>query len=124
MAHLVLEVVYSQRVSLVKNNSKDTSVLPFDPANRAELLIRLGRFEDAGRGLEFPGNSSNDELRWRLAAVGALALRAPGQSGPTNEMSGRAHEALTRLRLNWLSSVAAYEKRPDVAGLTARLVAN
>jgi serine/threonine protein kinase/Flp pilus assembly protein TadD len=90
----------------------------------AALLERgnaTGALAEAERGLQLVGEMSNDELRWRLAALGALALRAVGDSGRERDMLGRAGQALARLRSNWPTGIEAYEKRPDLAELKARL---
>jgi hypothetical protein len=76
---------------------------------------------EAERGLQLLGNLSNDELRWRLAALATLALRSLGDTQRAREMSGRAAQALERLRSNWPTGREAYEKRPDLAELRARL---
>ena len=92
---------------------------------RAAMLLQLGNatgaLAEAERGLQLVGEMSNDELRWRLAALGTLALRAMGDSGRERDMLGRAGQALARLRSNWPTGIEAYEKRPDLAELKARL---
>ena len=76
---------------------------------------------EAERGLQLLGDLSNDELRWRLAALATLALRTLGQPDRAREMSGRAAQAFGRLRSSWPAGNEAYEKRPDLAELKARL---
>jgi tetratricopeptide (TPR) repeat protein/predicted Ser/Thr protein kinase len=76
---------------------------------------------EAERGLAFLGEMSNDELRWRLAAVGTLALRAMGEAGRAREMRGRVEEAFARLRSGWPHGLDTYERRPDLAELRARI---
>jgi serine/threonine protein kinase len=92
---------------------------------RAAVLLERGNatgaLAEADRGLQLVGQMSNDELRWRLAALGALALRAMGDSGRERDMLSRAEQALARLRSNWPTGIEAYEKRPDLAELKARL---
>ena len=92
---------------------------------RAVAALELGRASDAlaeaERGLELLGDMSNDELRWRLASLGTLALRALGDPGKARGMFAVAEHALQRLRSDWPNGVEAYEKRPDLAELKARL---
>jgi tetratricopeptide (TPR) repeat protein len=72
-------------------------------------------------GLQLLGDMGNDELRWRLAAVCVLALRNLGQPDQVRDMASRAEQALARLRSGWGAGFEAYEKRPDLAELKARL---
>ena len=76
---------------------------------------------EAERGLELLGEMSNDELRWRLAAVGTLALRAEGKADRARELRSLADKALVRLRSDWPNGLDTYEKRPDLAELITRL---
>jgi tetratricopeptide (TPR) repeat protein len=76
---------------------------------------------EAERGLELLGEMSNDELRWRLAAVGTLALRAAGKADRARELRALADKALVRLRSDWPNGLDTYEKRPDLAELITRL---
>jgi tetratricopeptide (TPR) repeat protein len=76
---------------------------------------------EAERGLALLGEMPNDELRWRLAAVGSVALRTMGRADRAREMRARAEEALARLRSDWPAGLETYEKRPDLADLKARL---
>ena len=105
---------------------------PVDPALarerqywRAAASLELGRaseaLAEAERGLELLGDMSNDELRWRLAALGAIAARALAHADKARAMHATTDEALARLRSNWTSGVGIYEKRPDLAELKARL---
>jgi len=77
--------------------------------------------QEAERGLALLGNLSNDELRWRLSAVGTLALQALGEPEKARAMLAETERALQRLRAGWPSGVEAYEQRPDLAELKARL---
>ncbi len=43
---------YRERAEAIRRRQNDASALPYDLANRAELLIRLGRLDDASRVLE------------------------------------------------------------------------
>jgi hypothetical protein len=92
---------------------------------RAAAALERGRavaaLGEAERGLALLGEMSNDELRWRLAAIGTLALRAMGEGDRAREMRGRAESALARLRSDWPDGVGTYERRPDLAELKARL---
>jgi tetratricopeptide (TPR) repeat protein len=92
---------------------------------RAAAAIEQGRaaqaLAEAERGLALLGGMSNDELRWRLSALGSLALRAMGAAGRAREMRVSADEALKRMQADWRNGVEAYVKRPDVAELMARL---
>ena len=81
----------------------------------------VGALKEVDRGVELLGGLSNDELRWRLAAVGALASRALGQPEKARAMLAEAGRAQQRLRTDWPGGVDSYEKRPDVAELIARL---
>jgi len=76
---------------------------------------------EAERGLQLLGDLANDELRWRLAAMGTLALRNLGETDRARDMAGRAEAALARLRSSWSAGIEAYERRPDLAELKARL---
>jgi tetratricopeptide (TPR) repeat protein/predicted Ser/Thr protein kinase len=76
---------------------------------------------EAERGLQLLGEMPNDELRWRLAAVGALAMKSLGEPDRATEMAGRAVQALARLRASWSAGIESYERRPDLAELIARL---
>ena len=91
----------------------------------AAAALELGRSSDAlaeaERGLALLGDMSNDELRWRLAAMGTLALRARGEHEKARGMFFVTEQALQRLRSDWPNGVEAYEKRPDLAELKARL---
>jgi hypothetical protein len=92
---------------------------------RAAAALELGRsseaLAEAERGLALLGDMSNDELRWRLAALGTLALRARGEHEKARGMFSVTEQALQRLRSDWPNGVEAYETRPDLAELKARL---
>jgi tetratricopeptide (TPR) repeat protein len=105
---------------------------PVDPALarerqywRAAAALKLGRaseaLAEAARGQELLGGMSNDELRWRLAALGTLALRALGEPEKARGAFAAAGQALQRLRSSWPDGIDTYEKRPDLAELKARL---
>lgn len=72
---------------------------------------------DATKGLDFLGTRSNDELRWRLAAVAAVAARRRGDLPTAKEFGRTAGEAYERLRLSYQNDFATYEQRPDLVEL-------
>jgi tetratricopeptide (TPR) repeat protein len=76
---------------------------------------------EAERGLSLLGEISNDELRWRLASLGAVAARSLGQADKARAMQASAREALARLRSDWPGGVDIYLKRPDLAELRSWL---
>ena len=51
-----------------------------------------------GRRLKLLGDRSNDELRWRLAAVAALAGQHLANEAIVSELSATAVQALTRVK--------------------------
>ena len=59
----------------------------------------------------------NDELQWRLAAVGLIAAHALHESDQEATMRARATEALSRIRQHWGQYVGPYESRPDLTEL-------
>jgi hypothetical protein len=75
----------------------------------------------AASGLALLGNLTNDELRWRLAALAAAGARVPEEA---DRYRATATEALNRVRLMFSTAAAMYETRPDLvyvkqrAGLT------
>jgi serine/threonine protein kinase/Tfp pilus assembly protein PilF len=68
-------------------------------------------------GLKELSHMNNDELEWRLAAVGSLAARGLGLAGEQGKLRTRASEALARLRSRWGVRAHDYENRPDLAEL-------
>jgi tetratricopeptide (TPR) repeat protein len=92
---------------------------------RAAAALERGRSDNAlagaQRGLTRLGELPNDELRWRLAAVGAAAARSLGQADTDRAMRASAQEALARLRSDWPAGIDLYLQRPDLAGLASRL---
>ncbi len=76
--------------------------------------------DEASRGLTLLGDGRNDELRWRLAAVGAAAARQLGDAPATAQLRSLARDALERLRSEWKVAFGAYEKRPDLVDLRRR----
>jgi tetratricopeptide (TPR) repeat protein len=92
---------------------------------RAAAALERGRaavaLAEAERGLALIGTLPNDELRWRLAALGAAAARSLGQADTGRAMRASAQEALARLRSDWPAGVDLYLQRPDLAELASRL---
>ena len=92
---------------------------------RAAAALERGRaaaaLAEAERGLVLLGKLPNDELRWRLAALGAVSARSLGQADTGRAMRASAQEALARLRSDWPAGVDLYLQRPDLAELTSRL---
>ena len=72
------------------------------------------------QGLNLLKKTPNDELRWRLAAVGAIAARAIADDALFAEMSRTAREAIQRVRATWKTDVKSYEERPDLLHLRKR----
>ena len=65
------------------------------------------------------GTLSNDELRWRLAAVAAAAAkRAPDPRAA--EFTATARQALERLRGGWQADFDSYARRADLMDLRTR----
>ena len=75
---------------------------------------------DAGAALTLLGNRSNDELRWRLAAVAAVAARQTGNESIVAGLSATAHDALARLETKWQGDFVPYARRPDLMDLRKR----
>jgi len=72
---------------------------------------------EAQRGLAQLGAIPNDELRWRLASVAAVAARRQGDARTGEAMTGTARDAFERLRSAWKQDFGSYESRPDLADL-------
>ena len=68
-------------------------------------------------GLDQARRLGNDELGWRLAAVGVAASRLMRQADTQQRMHGVAAEALQRLHAAWGSAAATYDERPDLVEL-------
>jgi len=88
---------------------------------RTQLIGRLRYLH--GLGLAQLDAIPNDELRWRLASVAAVAARRQGDARTGEAMAGTAHDAFERLRSAWKEDFRSYESRPDLAdlrNLTAR----
>jgi hypothetical protein len=76
--------------------------------------------DEATQGLAQLGAMSNDELRWRLAAVGALAARRTGDATRAAELDATARRALAQLRGDWKTDFDSYARRFDIADLRSR----
>jgi tetratricopeptide (TPR) repeat protein/predicted Ser/Thr protein kinase len=71
-------------------------------------------------GLALLASLPNDELRWRLAAVGALAARQTGDAAAAADLIHSAREAFARLRSAWANDIVPYERRADIARFGSR----
>jgi tetratricopeptide (TPR) repeat protein len=74
----------------------------------------------AKEGLALLGATANDELRWRLAAVAAIAAQELGNASIVAPFLDTARVALAGIRAQWQADAARYEQRPDLAGLKRR----
>ena len=72
------------------------------------------------RGLTLLGDMPNDELRWRLAAVGAVAARMTGDEKAMADLTASAKAALDRVRSAWNADFQTYVQRADVTYLRKR----
>ncbi|HEX6160234.1 MAG TPA: hypothetical protein VF111_08725, partial [Thermoanaerobaculia bacterium] len=79
-----------------------------------------GALEHAARGLQLLGTLPNDELRWRLAIIAAIASRRLGGEPEGTRMAGVARTALDRIKQTWGADFAPYETRADLAELRKR----
>jgi tetratricopeptide (TPR) repeat protein len=75
---------------------------------------------EVNQGLTQLGERSNDELRWRLAAVGALAAKRLGDAKHAAELDALAGRAVGQLRSAWKGDFERYARRPDIADLRNR----
>lgn len=76
---------------------------------------------ETGQGLAVLGSLANDDLRWRLAGVGALAADQLGDEKKVAEWSASSKAALERIRSSWGGGFGAYADRRDLAGLRKKL---
>jgi hypothetical protein len=76
--------------------------------------------DEASQGLTQLGTLSNDELRWRLAAVGAIAARRSGDAKRAADLDTAARRALAQLRADWNADFDSYARRLDIADLRTR----
>jgi tetratricopeptide (TPR) repeat protein len=68
----------------------------------------------ASTGVDQAAKIANDELTWRLAAVGAAAARIADDGEQRRTFRTLAVAARTRLRASWGDHVRRYEQRPDL----------
>ena len=72
------------------------------------------------QGLALLGDLSNDELRWRLAAVGAVSARITGDEKAMTDLTAAAKAALGRVRSTWNADFQTYVQRADLIYLRKR----
>jgi len=90
----------------------------------AAALLRkdaAGALVEARQGLSSLGTTPNDELRWRLAAVGALAADRLGDSSMRKELAATSKRAWERIRSEWGADVGSYDKREDLLQLRSQV---
>ena len=73
--------------------------------------------EAASAGIEQASKIGNDELTWRIAAVGTIAARRLGNREQLRVLKETAVAARSRLHASWGSSIGRYEQRPDLIEL-------
>jgi len=73
--------------------------------------------DDAFSGLEQLADVRNDELEWRLAAVGSVAARQLGSTEQHRVLRARSSDALARLRFQWGQHAQQYNARKDLTDL-------
>jgi len=71
----------------------------------------------AATGIEQASKISNDELTWRLAAIGSVAASRAGDVQQARALKSQAVAARTRLRTAWGTNAGRYEQRPDLVEL-------
>ena len=64
--------------------------------------------------------TSSAEVEWRLAAIGAAAARGLKDAARSTALSQRAHQARSRLRLQWKDGLQGYESRADLVDIVRR----
>jgi tetratricopeptide (TPR) repeat protein len=69
------------------------------------------------KGLTGLGERRFDELRWRLAAVGAVAAVKVGDGAKGRELAAEARRSLNAVRTEWKSDFEKYGNRADVVYL-------
>jgi tetratricopeptide (TPR) repeat protein len=80
-----------------------------------------GALTAVARALDLLGKLSNDELRWRLEAIGALAAQRTGDVGLATNYLASARTSLERVRSAWKADFMRYEQRKDLVTLRKRL---
>lgn len=68
-------------------------------------------------GLERNAGIGNDELEWRLAAVGCIAAGHLKSTAEEQTLRARASAAHARMVSRWGSMAGGYDNRPDLADL-------
>ena len=71
----------------------------------------------ATTGVEQASKLQNDELEWRMAAIGSTAARMLGRTEVQRVLHATAAKALARLRASWGDRVRSYDARPDLIEL-------
>jgi tetratricopeptide (TPR) repeat protein len=105
-----------------------TDLAPTDPATARErqywtAAASLGRGETsialtiAAEALGASSRVGNDELAWRVAAVGSIAARQGGDPQQQRAFQQTSAAALGRLRSAWGADERRYELRPDLDAL-------
>jgi hypothetical protein len=84
---------------------------------RGDLKTALAEVD---RGFELLRNQSNDELRWRLSAIGATAAREAGDTKRSADLARRGRAALEAVKKSWGDTFAAYAQRSDLLNLKKR----
>ena len=79
-----------------------------------------GALTEVTQGLALLGTMSNDELRWRLAAIGASAARELRNQALEREMFDSARTAFDRVRAGWKVDFNSYQQRADLLSLRKR----
>ena len=88
---------------------------------RAARALHSRKFDDAfagaTQGLVAAKRIRNDELQWRLAAIGAVAARQLGRSEDARSLQTEAGQSLARLQAAWGPAAREYLRRPDLLEL-------
>jgi len=106
----------------------DTGAAPTDPGAARErqywtaaAAVANGDWQAAlaaaTAGVQQAAKIGNDELRWRLAAIGSIAASRGGDAPQARSLRTEAMAARTRLRAAWGAGAAGYEQRPDLMEL-------
>jgi len=74
----------------------------------------------ATSGLALLGDRPNDELRWRLATISAIAARRLGNESIVAGLFDTARSARARIESQWQRDFVPYVRRPDLADLIRR----
>ena len=76
-----------------------------------------GALASAATGIQQASKIGNDELTWRLAAVGSIAAARAGDPQQAGTLKASAVDARKRLRAAWGTNAGRYESRPDLIEL-------